>query len=279
MTNRLTPLTLFEKITDEKRRRTQVYATLDYLFSGISYFDFFSRDAFSIVKKSHHLAHIFEKKTITSEILLFPFFYPKTEISYLLRHFNIREEIIGKTIATPNFTYDRYINMKEVFYGADINDELDESEKRFAHEVKLIFEKASENALLRFKTPIISSEILFITIMEEKRTKAARMIKKMINNEGNWYLLRYHLMRRIHNQESTIRGEVPINQQYFAYLLKIQLPDIFFNRLIRYGVLRQGVSLFRNTLVSNILNENIFNSMEKEIKKSIEVTSVRQYSS
>ena len=68
-------LNRLEKINLEKRRRHQVYTTLDYLVSGVTYFDFFSTDAFEIAENSKYLGQICNKKQVTSEILLLSFFY------------------------------------------------------------------------------------------------------------------------------------------------------------------------------------------------------------
>ena len=149
---------------------------------------------------------------------------------------------------------------------------------KYSHEVNKIFEKAAENALVRFKTPVISPEILFITIIEEKNTKAAKIIKKFLKDDVDWYLLRYKLIKRIHNQESNIRSEVIKNQHYFAYLMKIQLTDFEFNKLIENEALAKGVSLFRNTLISTILKIDIFEEIKAEIRVSMKLTNKRSYS-
>lgn len=77
-----------------------------------------------------------------------------------------------------------------------------------SYEVHFLLEKAGENALFRFKTPIITPEILFITLMEEKNTKVGKILNKILKNSLDWYLIRYKLIKRIHNQEMNIRGEI-----------------------------------------------------------------------
>ena len=149
---------------------------------------------------------------------------------------------------------------------------------KYSHEVNKIFEKAAENALSRFKTPVISPEILFITMIEDKNSKASRIIKKFLKTDIEWYLLRYKLIKRIHNQESNIRSEVIKNQHYFAYLMKIQLTDFEFNKLIENEALAKGVSLFRNTLISKILKIDIYEEISEEIYTSMKITNKRSYS-
>ena len=96
--------------------------------------------------------------------------------------------------------------------------------------------------------------------------------------ETNWYLLRYQLIKRIHLQELKIRTEIPKSQQYFAYLLKLNLSEFEFNRLIERNLLNVGVSSFRSQLVTHILHLNIFNLLEKDIATSIRINNVRKYS-
>ena len=100
----------------------------------------------------------------------------------------------------------------------------------------------------------------------------------MIKNDINWYLLRYELLKRIHFQESIIKNEITINQHYFAYLLKRELTDLQLDRVIENESFQTTVSLFRNTLISNVLQENILNELFNDIKKSIKMRNSRRYS-
>ena len=279
--------TVSDKIINEKRRRHQTYMALDYFLSAITYFDFFSADAFKVVKNAKYLAQICNKN-VTSELLLLPFFSYPSDVSKILGDFGITEEDIENRVASlqtkkkENFIQKQKNNLNQTLKnvkGFFIKETLALNQKvKYSHEVNKIFEKAAENALVRFKTPVISPEILFITIIEEKNTKAAKIIKKFLKDDVEWYLLRYKLIKRIHNQESNIRSEVIKNQHYFAYLMKIQLTDFEFNKLIENEALAKGVSLFRNTLVSNILKLNIFEEISTEIYTSMKITNKRSYS-
>ena len=281
------PKTIPEKILIEKRRRHQTYMALDYFLSAVTYFDFFSSDAFKIVKNAKYLAQICNKN-VTSELLLLPFFSYPSDVSKILGDFGITEEALENIVASlqvkkkENFLEQQKNNLKQTLKkvkGFFVRETLSLNRKvKYSHEVNKLFEKAAENALLRFKTPVISPEILFITIIEEKNTKAAKIIKKFLKDDVEWYLLRYKLIKRIHNQESNIRSEVIKNQHYFAYLMKIQLTDFEFNKLIESEALAKGVSLFRNTLISNILKINIFEEISEEVYTSMKITNKRSYS-
>ena len=281
------PKTIAEKILIEKRRRHQTYMALDYFLSAVTYFDFFSSDAFKVVKNAKYLAQICEK-SVTSELLLLPFFSYPSHVSAILKDFEITQGMIETVVTSVQKTKKQSFFQKQKnsikqtlrnVKGFFIRETLAlDSSVKYSHEVNKIFEKAAENALSRFKTPVISPEILFITIIEDKNSKASKIIKKFLKTDVEWYLLRYKLIKRIHNQESNIRSEVIKNQHYFAYLMKIQLTDFEFNKLIENEALAKGVSLFRNTLISKILKIDIYEELSKEIYTSMKITNKRSYS-
>lgn len=281
------PKTIAEKILIEKRRRHQAYMALDYFLSAVTYFDFFSSDAFKVVKNAKYLAQICEKN-VTSELLLLPFFSYPSHVSAILKDFEITEGMVETVVASvqktkkQNFFQKQKNSIKQTLRnikGFFVRETLALNPNiKYSHEVNKIFEKAAENALTRFKTPVISPEILFITMIEDKNSKASRIIKKFLKTDIEWYLLRYKLIKRIHNQESNIRSEVIKNQHYFAYLMKIQLTDFEFNKLIENEALAKGVSLFRNTLISKILKIDIYEEISEEIYTSMKITNKRSYS-
>jgi hypothetical protein len=283
------PKTTAEKIVLEKRRRHQAYMALDYLLSAVTYFDFFSLDAFKIAKSGKYTAQIYKKKDVPSELLLLTFFNCSPAISDILEASGITEKIVIKMIdVIYGKKKETYLDKKKMylrkvwvdFKAFWVRETLafDQSIK-FSHEVNLLFEKAAENALTRFKTPVITPEILFITMVEQKNSKASKIIKKLLKDDADeikWYVLRYKLIKRIHYQESNLRSEVTKNQHYFAYLLKVQLPEAEFNKLIDTETLQEGVSLFRNNLISKILEVDIYDEIAKEINTSIKLTSKRR---
>jgi hypothetical protein len=153
-----------------------------------------------------------------------------------------------------------------------------EKEMLYSTEMNQLFEKTIDNALNRFKTPVVTPEVLFITLMEEKTSRAGKIIKKILKTDASWYLLRYRLIKRLHSQEVLIRGEVTKNQHYFAYLMKTRFSEFDFNKLIENDLLFTAVSFFRNSLMKDILKQNIFNLLKDEIFNSIKFTSKRKYS-
>jgi len=280
--------TTAEKIVIEKRRRNQAYLALDYLLSAVTYFDFFSSDAFKVVKNAKYLAQLCNTN-VTSQLLLLTFFSYPSDVAEFLKDFGITQNLV------ENIVYSFQEKKKETFFekqknsakivfqdikGFFVKETLSLNQNvKFTHELNKLFEKAAENALLRFKTPVISPEILFITLIEEKNTKASKIIRRLLRDDLNWYVLRFKLIKRIHNQESNIRSEVIKNQRYFAYLMKIKLTDSEFNKLIETETLPQAVSLFRNTLISTILKVDIFEELSYETYTSMKLTNKRRYSS
>lgn len=273
---------LEEKILLEKRKRSQVYITLDYILSFITYFDFFSLDAFKIAIRSKYFAQSCDKKIVGSEFLLIPFFESNSQISKILQESNLSKTSI-RNMLSSNFTSKKLSLGEKIWVYTGIPLFIDkvtfDGSIKYSYEAHLIFEKAAENALLRFKTPVITPEILFITIMEQKNSKAERILKKFLTNQMDWYLLRYKLLKRIHNQEVNIRSEVKKNQQYFAYIFKTQISEIEFDRLIESDIVSLGILLFRNKLITKILSIELFDCLDNETHKSIKTTNNRKYSS
>lgn len=271
----------------EKRKRTQAYNALDYILSLITYFDFFSFDAFKIAKHSKFLAQSFGFKTVSSDFLLIPLLELDSELITLLEESNftysiIKQSLFSKYDTQPSSLQEKILNkipLPSFIESLFVPQIVFDPSISFSHEVNLLFEKTAENALSRFKTPVITPEIIFITLMEEKNSKAGKLISKHLDNPMDWYLVRYKILKRIHSQELTIRNKVLKNEHYFAYLLKTQIPEVEFNRLIENDILDLGILYFRNKLLKNVLKVNLPELIELEVNKSIKVTNKRKYSS
>lgn len=273
-----------EKILEEKRRRHQIYILLDYILSNSTYFDFFTSDAFQILIFTKYLGAIClsAEKFIGSEFLLFTFLNLDLPIQKILQEYNLNQKEIGLFISSLNKLSPKSFMEKKDFYFRKIwKDYPIQNLKplKYSHETNLIFEKSAENALSRFKTPVITPEILFITLMEEKNNKSAKLIQKLLKTQTNWYLLRYKLIKKIHSQESEIRNKVKKNEHYFAYLLKINLTESEFTSLIEQNSLATGSSFFRNQIISQILSLDLLDMLYKEINQSLIKNPKRIYSS
>lgn len=279
---------LDEKISLEKRRRYQAYMTLDYLVSVVSYFDFFSTDSFKIAKKAKDLAQFFQKKIVTSDFLLLPFFQTNSEIINLLEKYGVHEKELVETIYNSHKITNEIFSEKILSSFKNLVIKIDipifselviiTKQTKYSFEINQIFEKAAENALTRFKTPVISSEILLITMLEAKKSTVGKLLKQCLKNDTNWYMLRYCLMKRLHMQELSIRTDVPKNHQYFAYLLKAHLPELQFDMLIEKDCLLPGILLFRNSMISDIIKVDLSKELKTDIVSSMKSTNTRKYS-
>jgi hypothetical protein len=292
-----------EEIEFEKRRRYQAYKMLDYTLSNFTYFDFFSADAFQIAKNSKYISQLYGKEKVGLETLFVPFFDTQFEVGKLLQSFGF-DDIFLKNLslqlknATPKglpgktalpTRMDRLVSflkkvqekaetLLETYLPWEQNNLVFNQHIRYSYQVHQIFEKSAENALNRFKTPVITPEILFITLMEEKDLFVGKLIKKNIPDETTWYLLRYKLLKRLYVQESNVRSQVTKNQYFFAYLLKIELSEANFEKLIEKKLLAKAVSLFRNLLIQDLLKADLFESFELETQASLRMMPRRNYS-
>jgi hypothetical protein len=267
-----------KEIQIEKRKRNQAYVSLDYLLSRVTYFDFFSADSFKIAKYSKYFAQYFNLSTVTPEILLLSCFYCNSNLSKFLMEYD-NPTNLEKNLLNLIPESEKNKNINNLVDAFQTNKEVINKNISYSRQVNQIFLKSAQLALTSFKSPIISSEIIFLTLMEEKGFNTFKIIKKIIGNDTEWYLLRYQLIKHLHNQEASIRSEISKNQQYFAYLLKTELGEIEFNKLLESKSLNEGVSIFRNTLVSESIKIDLLSSILNEVKKSIQITNTRKYSS
>lgn len=296
-----------DEIAAEKRRRYQAYKSLEYQLSNFTFFDFFSADAFDIIKNSKFLSQIYKQKQVTSEFLFLPFFDSKFEIATILEEFGFNENFIQnfcfnleeisqqksqvknkltfllqENSKNNNKTNSQFENiLAEVQKKLGFINQLEESSQKeiqFSYEANQLFEKSADNAMVRFKTPIITPEILFISLMEEKNFLIGKLIKKELLDETNWYLLRYKLLKKLYNQEVIIKSEIKKSHQFFAYLLKTQISEANFQKLIEKKALEKAVSLFRNYVIRDVLKSNFLENFDVETHASIMTGATRYYS-
>jgi hypothetical protein len=272
-----------DKINREIRKRHYTYTLLYYILSNSTYFDFFSLDTFQVLMHTKYVGSIClsTEKVIGSEFFLFSFLTLDLPIKKFLEDHNISSKEMGLLISSVNQLNSKALIDKKDFYFRKIFKDFQLSKiqpLKYAHEVNLLLEKTAENALLRFKTPVITPEIFLITLMEEQNNKSGKLLKKLLKTESNWYLLRYKLIKRIHLQESEIKSKVKKNEHYFTYLLKICLSELEFNTLIEQNSLATGSSFFRNQVVYELLSLDFLKMLYHEIHNSLANTAIRKYS-
>nr|AYO28206.1 ClpN [Synura sphagnicola] len=281
-----------EKILIEKRKRNQVYRTLDYLLELNTYYDYFSLDSFKITKYAKFLAQLTNQKAVTTDFFFLAFFYANCDISEFLKKSSLDHEKIAAVVfdsiskeTTKGKSLSKVLLMNLNIF-TKLNSYFFKKESivydlPYSFEVHKIFQKASQNAIKRFQTPIISPEILLITLMEEERTKANRLIKKFLPVEKDWLLFRYELLKRVYKKELGIKKTIPKNQHYFAYLMNLELSDYEIENLMENETkFRYGVGLFRNNLMKAALETDLFSLISDDTFLSMKSKRIkRKYSS
>jgi|APCry1669190591_1035303.scaffolds.fasta_scaffold05083_2 hypothetical protein len=267
--------TIEQKIQLERRRRHQAYTALDYHLSLTTYFDFFSFDAFQIAKESKYITQIEKREIVTSDILLLAFFLKNLKIGEILNNYGITRETVVEKLSLvsekEDTIFENLLKKFQISFPISFQSFFFDSKIEYSLEVNQIFQKAAENAFNRFKTPLIGTEILLLTLLEEQETLAGKIFKQFYPTDSDWFALRYELIKRIYSQESMIRTEVGTSQEYFAYLLKTRFSDFEFESLIANGYFSQSVLSFRNHLISEALKIDIYECLEQEVYRSIEL--------
>jgi ATP-dependent Clp protease ATP-binding subunit ClpA len=270
------PLTINDKIKLEKRKRNQVYSSINYLKSHSNKFDFFSSDSVKILRSANQLSKKFNQENIGSEFLLLAFFQSQIQLLKIFEKFDISSELIENYISTA-YKKAEDLGQNSSFFSKLKKENILNSKIEYNFEVKNIIETCIENSY-RFKTPVITSEILFLTLLENEKSSSGILLKKFLKNDIQWNLLRYEILKKIHYQETTLQGSISKNFRYFAYLLKLELSDNKFEKLLSKNEFSFAIEAYRDLITSKILEVNIFQVLENEIKFSIRSNNFRTYS-
>jgi len=270
------PLTINDKIKLEKRKRNQVYSSINYLKSHSNKFDFFSSDSVKILRSANQLSKKFNQENIGSEFLLLAFFQSQIQLLKIFEKFDISSELIENYISTA-YKKAEDLGQNSSFFSKLKKENILNSKIEYNFEVKNIIETCIENSY-RFKTPVITSEILFLTLLENEKSSSGILLKKILKNDIQWNLLRYEILKKIHYQETTLQGSISKNFRYFAYLLKLELSDNKFEKLLSKNEFSFAIEAYRDLITSKILEVNIFQVLENEIKFSIRSNNFRTYS-
>ena len=283
-----------EKIELEKRKRNQAYISFDYQLNATTPLDFFSADALQALQTAKYIAYSKHEEKVRLNHFIITFCYINSDLLSLLNEFGICQQIFAftknnKETDTPNNSiFDlnwlkSQSNLKSQKIKREILDFylLIQNEHRqlpkFSDELAQFLEKANKNAIEKFKTPIVTLEILFFTLIEDNK-EFSSFLEKDLKTNLSFEFLKYRIYQRIHRQESTIREIIPPNYHYFAYLLKSQLTELQFDYLIDNEMLFQSILYFRNLLIAKTLENNIFPSLRVEIQESMHLTKFRKYS-
>jgi len=273
----------FRKLTNKKfreiRRRLHFYTNLELLASRITIFDVMNKETFSILLHAKRIAKRYNFEEVNEEILLLAFLSGKKEINKLFKKSELNKNAIYQEFLTTyklptrnifqkigNFILEKIFLEKQPLLDKKFN---------FSTGCLDLFFKAAENTLERFKTFVITPEILFITLMEKK----IPLLLKGLDNKKKWYILRYILLRRINTEEILVQSKVKSNQFLYIYLLKSKLRQRTYNLYIG-GKRRRVLYLpFRALLSPTVLKWDRLKFLEAQTRRSIRINSILRYSS
>lgn len=267
----------------EKRKRSQAYMYMQSLFSQITFFDFFTKDALDILILAKKIALILEEKVITEDILILAFYFSEGEFSFFFKNENITSEIILETYFLKNSTNiktqnsilmilkDQLKNRKNSFTELFLSPDPIKQNLSFSPKLFFFLNKTLEIALEKYKTPVISSDVLLLSLLD---SSAGNKLKKLLNSPEQWYRLRFKILKNLYREEDIIKNQLSLNQQQFAYLAKIYLSQKIFGNAIETQKIDKAIEVFRYKIISNLLSnpeEDLPKLIEKETYLSIQI--------
>lgn len=287
-----------QKISLESRKRIFAYSMLDFFVSTLTYFDFFSSDMFDFASQAKLLAYELNDKELYPEHFLYLLVSPRKEDplqlvqilnSYDLNLKNLQAKFqsldsnfsFKKMSFLKNFkqkaqsTYYRIIekvlnrDIKDYFFEnfENIDKYIQSEQIPFSPSIWIVFEKTAENAIDRFKSGIITPEIFFLTLMENKKSKIGKIISSFVSEEIDWLVLRFKIIKRIYYHESLIKQKVKNCYFPFAYLYKRTIPEIAFDQFLEREDRRfeEIVITFRNYLISELISYDLEEYLTTEL--------------
>jgi hypothetical protein len=276
-----------EKIQTERRNRNQVYMAIDYIIPWTTYYDCLSKDAYEIVENARILTQIANLKEVSMELILLSFFYTPSNVLNLFNEFHLTPQRLEENItevsqsipktfldhlrfSSKNLFINFQLKFPFLFKNSEYEIRLDPT-IQLSEEVRLLLLTAAKNSVRKYKTPIIGTEILFLAFMEiEGRIwENGSILYRNIKNDINWEIFHYELLKKLHKTESILRSEIKDNQEFFGCLLQRELSDAELEKLIKKGSLALGVNIFRNEVVSRILNVDIHALLKEEVQMTI----------
>lgn len=192
----------------EKRKQIQVSLVFNFLSSSLSYFDFSS---FELLENFQHF-NILQKKNSATDILLLICFFTQNDNYFVdksLKKFLIKYNKL--TLEKPF-----QISLFEKIF---LNKNYKISKKNFSNELKLFYKQSVNNAYLKYKSPIITSEIFLLTSITDNPILFKNLLKFFIKNKRQWFILKYKLIKHIYFENHYLNLYVKKNLWNYSYLL------------------------------------------------------------
>jgi len=122
-----------------------------------------------------------------------------------------------------------------------------------------------KKARKNFKTPVITPELLMITMLDDRKCFANQFLHDIFETDVRFYLFRFKLIKRLYQEESFIKHKLAINDLHYAYLLKIELSGEEFQELRKSSANRLIIRYFRNRLIEKTIELPLFSILKEEI--------------
>lgn len=289
----------FESYLEEKQRRNQIHTTMDYNFFATTVGQFLSKDALKIIYSGKLIAYLLGEKVVTTDMLLYGFFDNKNTYFSAFKIGRITKEKItrklhkkwSKPLSLSSKIKNKILYPFQFFYyGIDslifkdtitnflvkneiISASFSEGEEIISSEQIIfgsgiydILEYAAKIAKERFKTPIISSEILFIALLESSDSNAGKFLLEIIQTKESWLLLRYKFIRIIKKIEKILDMFIPSGLLYYDFLLRLYMSHRDFHKLLMNPIFHIFFVLkYRKQLLNKFLEINFLEKMKKQI--------------
>lgn len=147
---------------------------------------------------------------------------------------------------------------------------------RFSYSLFLFFEQLMKISQEKYKTPIISTELIFLELLN---SKAVKILPKFLNSNFLFYELKYSVTKSLYKEETYLKEEIPKNRYYFSYLFKLGTEEGILKKMIeKEELLTNGDFLsklfsLRKFLTKKIIRINILKYIQIEIFKSVFINS------
>jgi len=163
---------------------------------------------------------------------------------------------------------------------------------RFSEELEDILETTIIDAVERFKTPVVTTDLLLLILIEnlikETFPRASNSESKILDlwlydffqsyTDNQLSMVRYKLLKRIHEHETKVREQIHPSQHFFAYLLQTRIPERKIKELLEKNNLEPSVSFFRDEVMKQALRSNLPELLLEDVLQNIEDSSERVYS-
>ncbi|RZL51154.1 MAG: hypothetical protein EOP00_00450 [Pedobacter sp.] len=273
-------LSRFEKqIFQEKQRRNHVYSALNHYLSQATFYDFFSKDCFDVVVYARLLAIYLGVKKVTSEHILAGYFFGKQPLEKIFKEFELSGKDFIHEVPDPSeakgpiisrnlsFLWNRCKKFAQYFRSFFLrkSKKINLTEVTDSYELSHLFRGAMKKARKNFKTPVITPELLMITMLDDRKCLANQFLHDIFESDGRFYLFRFKLIKRLYQEENFIKHKLTINELHYAYLLKTQLSGEEFQGVRESSASRFIIRYFRNRLIQKAIEMPLFYILKEEI--------------